>query len=1217
MSKYSGLSDFVGFNSEFRNAINLELNLNHREKLLSYIPTKSSVDILKRYLKAIQNNSSHASMLIGPYGKGKSHLLLVLLAIVSLDRDNKDDIKVFKQLSEKIEKVDKETFDLMNDVWNHKNGKFFPIIINSQSDVNQAFLLGLSKALNAYGLSELTPKTDFIYAVETIDNWKKNYKETYTKYISVLKDKKISQNAMKAELMQYNQEYLKIFKEIYPSLTSGGVFNPLADSDVTRLYMSVADVLREEYGYRGIYIVFDEFSKFIEGQDKMSAGLNMKLVQDVCEMCADSKDPQIHIILVAHKPIKEYGNRLRQETINSFTGIEGRLESEIIFSTSSKNNYELIKNAIIKEEDDLLDIPEEIQKRYFSEEVIRDNYSIPGFESEFTYEDFEEIVVKGCYPLTPVASYLLLNISEKVAQNERTLFTFISKDEPCSMPEYISLSKGNDNIISDKWAVTPDLVYDYFTTLFRDESDDIKEIYQKSVTALAIAEKKYKHNELPIRIIKTLAIMMIVDNSSELPWNDDVLRQAVNANYSEFSKEQFADAIIYLEDLDIIEVDGNNFFKFKTIEGKELESVIDERWRLVANEKNINNDLQRVFRQKYIFPKKYNYEYGMTRYFRYTFFEVTDFLKVSSDKVFFDNGSFCDGRIVCLYQLDENDYEEQIEKKLLELASHKIIVMYARKIFDIHDIVLRLQVVSDIAKDTAYIEKNGKIITEIQDVVDNLETQISEYLNDLYGRFGEYTVSYFIDGAVVHNQKTISESVDELCYKVYNATPKVNNEFVNKQFITTGATKTARKTVIDKLLMNDPMEDYLTGTSQDATIYRALFVRNGVRTGQPENNIKTVLNIYEQYIKDCTSSRQRLSKLTDIISREPYGIRLGLIPIYLAYTIGCKDADIVVYYGDKEISITADTVINMCENPEQYELFVSQSDACREMYLDELIALFDIKVNRENADSRVSQILSGMQKWYRALPQVTINAKSDKDYFTENYLIKAVGRMNKLLQRFEVNPYEALFELIPEAFSTNENLDKCIERLAEFKKKMNGYYQWVVNNAILETKKVLSDSNDSLYHIMKNWYMSQSNTAKGTINDQSVASLMKVLSVIIDDGSPVLSDENLVDQIVKAISGVHIDYWNSMSLQQYIEKLHGLKLKIEGIKDTETDTTSKQEIYTSRSGKQFFYDVTDSDDADMFREVLAGTIEDFEGLGKNDIISVLLDEVERILQTKE
>lgn len=85
MKKYLGLSEFVGFNPGFRNAINLDLNLNHKEKLQSYIPTKSSVDILKRYLKAVVNNQMHSSMLIGPYGKGKSHLLLVLLAILSLN----------------------------------------------------------------------------------------------------------------------------------------------------------------------------------------------------------------------------------------------------------------------------------------------------------------------------------------------------------------------------------------------------------------------------------------------------------------------------------------------------------------------------------------------------------------------------------------------------------------------------------------------------------------------------------------------------------------------------------------------------------------------------------------------------------------------------------------------------------------------------------------------------------------------------------------------------------------------------------------------------------------------------------------------------------------------------------------------------------------------------------------------------------------------------
>ena len=370
MNKYLGLSEFVGFNSEFRNAINLDLNLNHKEKLQSYIPTKSSVDILKRYLLSIINNQMHASMLIGPYGKGKSHLLLVLLAIISLDGKNEEDKTLLMYLYEKIRKVDEEAAEYIDRIMNGPEGRFLPVIINCQEDINQSFLLGLNKALNRSGLSNLTPKTDFLYAVEVIENWQKNYPETYTEYHEKLKNKKISLNAMKAELLQFNREYLAIFKELYPQLTSGSIFNPLAEADITRVYMSVADKLREEYGYRGIYIVFDEFSKFIEGQDKISAGLNMKLVQDVCEMAGDSKDPQIYVTLVAHKPIKEYGNRLSQEIINSFTGIEGRLDAEVLFVTSAKNNYELIENAIIKDEFDINKLPSDIENIYFSKETI-------------------------------------------------------------------------------------------------------------------------------------------------------------------------------------------------------------------------------------------------------------------------------------------------------------------------------------------------------------------------------------------------------------------------------------------------------------------------------------------------------------------------------------------------------------------------------------------------------------------------------------------------------------------------------------------------------------------------------------------------------------------------------------------------------------------------------------------------------------------------------
>ena len=545
MNKYLGLSEFVGFNSEFRNAINLDLNLNHKEKLQSYIPTKSSVDILKRYLKAVINNQMHSSMLIGPYGKGKSHLLLVLLAILSLDINNEDDNKILVILIAKIKKVDKETVEYIEKIVYNPIGKFLPVVVNCQEDVNQAFLLGLNKALKRNGLSNLIPNTDYQYAVEIIDNWKENYPDTYAEYHSKLKTRKISLNAMKAELLQYNRDYLSIFKELYPQLTSGSVFNPLAEADVIRVYMSVADKLREEYGYRGIYIVFDEFSKFIEGQDKISAGFNMKLVQDVCEMASDSKDPQIYVTLIAHKPVKEYGNRLSQEIINSFTGIEGRLEAEILFVTSAKNNFELIQNAIIKDGFDINKLPLDIKNTYFSKDVIDCNFAIPGYESEFTREDFEKIVVKGCYPLTPISSYLLLSISEKVAQNERTLFTFISKDESGSMPKLVKGSFGKEGIVNSIWSITPDLIFDYFANLFKDESDEIKGIFQKAMTALEIV-KGQANNSLIKKIIKTLAVMMIVNKNQELPWDNDTLRLAVNMNYSDDTKEKFDDAILKL-----------------------------------------------------------------------------------------------------------------------------------------------------------------------------------------------------------------------------------------------------------------------------------------------------------------------------------------------------------------------------------------------------------------------------------------------------------------------------------------------------------------------------------------------------------------------------------------------------------------------------------------------------------------------------------------------
>ena len=118
----------------------------------------------------------------------------------------------------------------------------------------------------------------------------------------------------------------------------------------------------------------------------------MKILQDVCELATSSKDNPIFATMVAHKSIKEYGKYLSVDIINSFTGIDGRID-EVMFVTSEKNNYELIKNAIIKNEDKLYN--DKYVKKYLSSDEI--NKYLRGEEFCTDCENgWATVIVDGC-----------------------------------------------------------------------------------------------------------------------------------------------------------------------------------------------------------------------------------------------------------------------------------------------------------------------------------------------------------------------------------------------------------------------------------------------------------------------------------------------------------------------------------------------------------------------------------------------------------------------------------------------------------------------------------------------------------------------------------------------------------------------------------------------------------------------------------------------------
>ena len=69
----------------------------------------------------------------------------------------------------------------------------------------------------------------------------------------------------------------------------------------------------------------------------------------------------------------------------------------------------------------------------------------------------------------------------------------------------------------------------------------------------------------------------------------------------------------------------------------------------------------------------------MTRYFRFEYLDVVDFLKLENVDILLQDGKFQDGKVVALYSLDNCDRTEQLVKKVKELTSYNIIVIYTKK----------------------------------------------------------------------------------------------------------------------------------------------------------------------------------------------------------------------------------------------------------------------------------------------------------------------------------------------------------------------------------------------------------------------------------------------------------------------------------------------------------------------------------------------------------
>ena len=1146
----------------FQTAVNIAYDLNNNDKVRGFIPTQSGLDIIEDILlSTAANATSRSRILIGAYGRGKSHIILVLLSLLA--GNDKD---LFIALLDKMKKNNPPLYDFALEYLN-SGRRLLPVVIRgSSTSLSSSFLSALQMTLNDENLSEVMPETHFQAAIATIDNWEKSYSHTYKAFVAALP---CSIADFMLSLREYDTSSYELFESIYPKLTSGSTFNPFLGFDIVELYESIAKGIKAR-GYEGIIVVYDEFSKYLESSIANATISGIKLLQDFAEKCDRSGKMQMHLLLICHKDIANYiDGSLPKDKVDGWRGVSGRFK-HINLHNNYAQMYEIISEVINKEhkfwskfkKDNKIRF-DDLRKRFTANRLLDGNNS-----------DEIEYAVYGCYPLHPISTFILPRLSEKVAQNERTLFTFLSAEDRHTLSAF--LAKSNNGFL----LLTPDYLYDYFELLLRKEpyTSEAHKTYKLTTSIL----QKVEENSLEAKIIKTIALIYLVEQFEKLPPIVDMIVDAYRDSVSDVKLINTALTILIERDCIVYLKRSNHYLKLKESSGVDITAEISNYIERNHGNMQVTDILNRSAFDSYMYPTRYNDVKELTRYFDFIFINSTDFLDVSNWERQIENTG-ADGAVYAIIPKNKSEIKD-LEESLLnrQQGAERILFIIPNAHSDIEKIIFEYEAVKNLSSS---VQDDNLLLDEYEIYLEDLTEVITEYIN-MFTRPENKAATYYYNGekCPIFRRSQLAEKLSDICERIYYRTPIVNNETINKNILS-GQAVNSRTRLLTGLLAKELAPNLgLTGTGQEVSFMRSVLIQTGILVDvdtspkinlEPADaNLRTVLKLILNFFHSTSKAGERsFSELYQELTLPIHGIGLkrGLIPIFIA-TVLCVDRQaIVVKYGDSEVKITPDILNDINESPSDYSVILENWNEDKAAYIANLEKVFSEYIaEREKAYNGFAFVLLAMNRWFMNLPKYS--KELDKIYDGDGKFQSLDGRKKKFinsLKQLDGNPREYLLEKVFSMLGKQEYLNNAVPLIAEIKRAWNEAVQDLIKKlthdviAIFATKK----SQASLTSVIRDWYEPLSESTKQylfTGNEKNILGLM---------ASPSNDETALVQRLAKAVTSLRIEDWNNNTIIVFLRDLRKFKETVEAYNDAKQQSAMSESdeykiTFKNDSGKE-------------------------------------------------
>lgn len=632
----------------------------------------------------------------------------------------------------------------------------------------------------------------------------------------------------------------------------------------------------------GVLILFDELGKALEYAAAHPQESDVYLLQELAEFAAHSNDHPFVFVGILHQAFEGYATFLDRITQREWAKVQGRFE-DIPFTEPPVQQMRLLAQAF-------------------------EGTAAPPAVSNVTLADWRPVLMEAeefealsrrVYPLHPSVFTTLPYVFRRLAQNERSVFAYLSLQEPFGFQEFLANHQQGEYLYLTN-------IFDYLLANYQGRiyssgrARPLTETIERLESAVGLGQIEQD-------LLKTIGMLTWLGEISNLQATESLVISALTPLYEEeilragLASLQRRSLIVYRR--------FNNTYAIWQGSDVDIEERLQAAREELETSLSVAEILQNYLPPKPLLARRHSYQKGVTRFFNICYVDIHNQANISLQPSSAASGLV----LLCLPgNLGEINHfvHWAINEPLAECPN--VIIGVTGRAIRLRELALELRGLHWVRENTPALRDDPVARREWRTRLSNIEHTIRAELEEAFNLHqitGLEGCQWYYAGEEVteHVRRGLSGLLSEICDQLYPNSPSVWNELLNRRELTSQGAA-ARRTLIEGILTR--ADQPLLGIQKfppERSMYEALLYRGGLHcydgvqwylappSGEDTLNLQPAWKAMEDFVFGVLPEPRPLQDLFDLLAAPPYGLTNGLMPVLLAVFYKVHEREMTLY----------------------------------------------------------------------------------------------------------------------------------------------------------------------------------------------------------------------------------------------------------------------------------------------------------------------------------